>query len=58
VLGFNVRADAMARKTADKEGVRIEYYSIIYNLIDDVMVSVVRLIVKLVFVAFRISTQH
>jgi translation initiation factor IF-2 len=23
----------MARKTADKEGVRIEYYSIIYNLI-------------------------
>ncbi len=36
VLGFNVRADAMARKTADEEGVRIEYYSIIYNLIDDV----------------------
>ncbi len=36
VLGFNVRADAMARKTADNEGVRIEYYSIIYNLIDDV----------------------
>ena len=36
VLGFNVRADALARKTADNEGVRIEYYSIIYNLIDDV----------------------
>jgi len=36
VLGFNVRADAVARKTADNEGVRIEYYSIIYNLIDDV----------------------
>ena len=36
VLGFNVRADAVARKTADSEGVRIEYYSIIYNLIDDV----------------------
>lgn len=36
VLGFNVRADAMARKMADNEGVRIEYYSIIYNLIDDV----------------------
>ena len=35
VLGFNVRADAVARKTADMEGVRIEYYSIIYNLIDD-----------------------
>ncbi|MBE8189297.1 MAG: translation initiation factor IF-2 [Candidatus Thioglobus sp.] len=36
VLGFNVRADAMARKNADAEGVKIEYYSIIYNLIDDV----------------------
>jgi translation initiation factor IF-2 len=36
VLGFNVRADAVARKTADNEGVQIEYYSIIYNLIDDV----------------------
>lgn len=36
VLGFNVRADTVARKTADAEGVRIEYYSIIYNLIDDV----------------------
>ncbi|SMN14713.1 Translation initiation factor 2 [uncultured Candidatus Thioglobus sp.] len=36
VLGFNVRADAVARRTADNEGVRIEYYSIIYNLIDDV----------------------
>ena len=35
VFGFNVRADAVARKTADTEGVRIEYYSIIYNLIDD-----------------------
>jgi len=35
VLGFNVRADAVARKTADTESVRIEYYSIIYNLIDD-----------------------
>lgn len=36
VLGFNVRADAMARRSADVEGVKIEYYSIIYNLIDDV----------------------
>jgi len=35
VLGFNVRADAVARKSAEEEGVRIEYYSIIYNLIDD-----------------------
>jgi len=36
VLGFNVRADAVAKKAADTEGVKIEYYSIIYNLIDDI----------------------
>ena len=36
ILGFNVRADALARKMAETEGVRIEYYSIIYNLIDDI----------------------
>jgi translation initiation factor IF-2 len=36
VLGFNVRADAVARKTAENEAVDIRYYSIIYNLIDDV----------------------
>ncbi len=36
VLGFNVRADAVAKKAADAEGVKIEYYSIIYNLIDDI----------------------
>jgi len=36
VLGFNVRADAVARKSAEEEGVKIEYYSIIYNLIDDI----------------------
>ena len=36
VIGFNVRADASARKLADKEGIEIRYYSIIYDLIDDV----------------------
>ena len=36
VFGFNVRADSVARKTVEQEDVTIEYYSIIYNLIDDV----------------------
>jgi translation initiation factor IF-2 len=36
VIGFNVRAEAAARKTAELEGVEIRYYSIIYNLLDDV----------------------
>ncbi len=36
VLGFNVRADATARKLADREGVIMHYHSIIYDLIDEV----------------------
>ncbi|MFL0797631.1 MAG: translation initiation factor IF-2 [Cellvibrionaceae bacterium] len=36
VIGFNVRADGGARKVAEKESVEIRYYSIIYQLIDDV----------------------
>ncbi len=36
VIGFNVRADAQARKLAEQEEVQIRYYSIIYEVIDDV----------------------
>ena len=36
VIGFNVRADAQARKLAELEDVQIRYYSIIYEVIDDV----------------------
>ena len=36
VIGFNVRADASARKLADSEGIDLRYYSIIYDVIDDV----------------------
>jgi len=36
VLGFNVRADGSARKVAEAESVEIRYYSIIYQLIDEV----------------------
>lgn len=36
VIGFNVRADASARRQAEQEGVDIRYYSIIYQLLDDV----------------------
>jgi translation initiation factor IF-2 len=36
VFGFNVRADAAARKVAAERGVEINYYSIIYELIDQV----------------------
>mgnify|MGYP002144544464 CR=1 FL=1 len=36
IIGFNVRANKQARDLAEREGVEIRYYSIIYNLIDDV----------------------
>lgn len=36
IIGFNVRADAQARKLAEQEDVQIRYYSIIYEVIDDV----------------------
>ena len=36
ILGFNVRADASAKKIAESENVEIRYYSVIYDLIDEV----------------------
>jgi translation initiation factor IF-2 len=36
VIGFNVRADANARKLAEASGVDIRYYNIIYEIVDDV----------------------
>jgi len=36
VLGFNVRPDSNARRIADREGVEIRPYNIIYELVDDV----------------------
>ena len=36
IIGFNVRADAAARKLAEHEDVEIRYYNIIYDAIDDV----------------------
>jgi translation initiation factor IF-2 len=36
MIGFNVRADAQARKVVDSESVDLRYYSIIYQLIDEV----------------------
>ena len=36
VMGFNVRANASARNTANQKGVEIRYYSVIYDLVDDV----------------------
>ncbi|PRB79873.1 translation initiation factor IF-2 [Pseudomonas sp. MYb185] len=36
IFGFNVRADASARKVIEAEGLDLRYYSVIYEIIDDV----------------------
>jgi translation initiation factor IF-2 len=36
IFGFNVRADVSAKQLVEQEGLDLRYYSIIYNLIDDV----------------------
>jgi len=36
IIGFNVRANSSARVSANQKGVEIRYYSVIYDLVDDV----------------------
>ncbi len=36
MIGFNVRADAAARRLIEEEGVDLHYYSVIYDVIDEV----------------------
>ncbi len=36
IIGFNVRANKEAREAAERAGIEIRYYNIIYNLVDDV----------------------
>lgn len=36
ILGFNVRADSVARRLAEREGLAVHYHSVIYDLIDEV----------------------
>ncbi len=36
VIGFNVKSDGAAQRQAQKEGVDIRYYNVIYKLIDDI----------------------
>ena len=36
IIGFNTRADALARKLAESNGIDIRYYNIIYDAVDEV----------------------
>lgn len=45
LLGFNVRADATARRYAEQEGITLHYYSVIYDLVDQVKNAISGLLV-------------
>ena len=36
IIGFNVKADSLARSTAEQNGIDINLYNVIYNIIDDI----------------------
>ncbi len=36
IIGFNVRANSAARNSANQKGIELRYYSVIYDLVDDV----------------------
>ena len=40
ILGFNVRANKQARQAAERDGVEIRYYNVIYNILDEVIVGI------------------
>ena len=44
VVGFNVRADAQAKAIIAREGIQLRYYSVIYNIIDDVKLAMTGLL--------------
>jgi len=44
VIGFNVRADATARRVIEEHGLDLRYYSIIYEVIDDVKQAIMGLL--------------
>jgi len=69
IIGFNVRADAQARKLAETSGVDIRYYNIIYDAVDEVKAAMEGMLapeqkeevigtaeIRTVFVASKIGT--
>ncbi|MFY0624003.1 MAG: translation initiation factor IF-2 [Pelagimonas sp.] len=46
VIGFNVRANASARNTANQKSIEVRYYSVIYDLVDDVKAAASGLLSK------------
>jgi len=69
IIGFNVRADAGARKLAEHNGVDLRYYNIIYDAVDEIKAAMTGMLapeqreetigtaeIRTVFVASKIGT--
>jgi translation initiation factor IF-2 len=69
IVGFNVRADANARKLAESNGVDIRYYNIIYDAVDEIKAAMTGMLapeqkeevigtaeIRTVFIASKIGT--
>ncbi len=69
IIGFNVRADAQARKLAEGNGVDLRYYNVIYDAVDEVKAAMTGMLapeqkeeiigtaeIRTVFVASKIGT--
>ena len=48
MIGFNVRADASARKLSEAENVEIRYYSVIYDVVDDIKTAMVGMLAPII----------
>ena len=48
IIGFNVRADATARKLSEAENIEIRYYSVIYDVLDDIRTAMVGLLAPII----------
>ncbi len=60
VIGFNVRANVQAKQAADNQGLEIRYYSIIYDLVDEVKLAMAGLLAptkKEVFLGYATIKQ-
>ncbi len=57
VVGFNVRANVQAKAAADRDGVEIRYYNIIYDLVDDVKAAMSGLLAPTVREVFLGNAQ-
>ena len=48
IIGFNVRADATARRLIESEGIDVHYYDVIYDVVDEVKAGLLGLLLPVI----------